>query len=74
MPGITVARSLRDFRRQLRGHDTLLVPLLQDFSLGREYGLEDVQAQILAARDARSKGFLLWNPGGVYTDGALAER
>ncbi|MGH3023803.1 MAG: putative glycoside hydrolase [Gaiellaceae bacterium] len=74
VPGITVARSLRDFRHQLRGHDTLLVPWLQDFSLGREYGLEDVQAQILAARDANSKGFLLWNPSGVYTDGTLAER
>lgn len=74
VPGITVARSLRDFRRQLRGHDTLLVPWLQDFSLGREYGLEDVKAQILAARDADSKGFLLWNPSGVYTDGALAGR
>ena len=74
VPGITVARSLRDFRRALRGQDTLLVPWLQDFSLGREYTLEEVQAQILAARDARTKGYLLWNPSGVYTDGALAER
>jgi hypothetical protein len=74
VPGITVARSLRDFRRALRGSKTLLVPWLQDFSLGHEYTLEDVQAQILAARDARAKGYLLWNPSGVYTDGALAER
>jgi hypothetical protein len=74
LPGITVARSLRDFRRALRGQDTLLVPWLQDFSLGRQYTLDEVQAQILAARDARAKGYLLWNPSGVYTDGALAER
>ena len=74
VPGITVARSLRDFRRALRGSDTLLVPWLQDFSLGHEYTLEDVQAQILAARDADAGGYLLWNPSGVYTDGALAER
>ena len=74
LPGITVARSLRDFRRALRGTDTLLVPWLQDFTLGREYGLDDVRAQILAARDARSKGYLLWNAAGVYTDGTLARR
>jgi hypothetical protein len=72
VPGITVARSLRDFRRSLRGLDTELVPWLQDFSLGRDYTLEDVQAQILAARDADSRGFLLWNPSGVYTREALA--
>jgi hypothetical protein len=74
VPGITVARSLRDFRRALRGSDTLLVPWLQDFSLGHEYTLEDVQAQILAARDVDAGGYLLWNPSGVYTHGALAER
>jgi hypothetical protein len=71
VPGITVARALRDFRRALRDSDTLLVPWLQDFSLGREYTLEDVRAQIIAARDARAGGFLLWNPSGVYTDAAL---
>jgi hypothetical protein len=72
VPGITVARSLRDFRRALRGLDTELVPWLQDFSLGRDYTLEDVQAQILAARDADAGGFLLWNPSGLYTHEALA--
>ena len=49
-------------QRDLRGRDTLLDPLAQDFSLGRDYTLEDVRAQILAARDAQSAGFLLWNP------------
>jgi hypothetical protein len=72
VPGITVARSLRDFRRALRGQKAELVPWLQDFSLGRDYTLEDVQAQILAARDANTRGFLLWNPSGVYTREALA--
>jgi hypothetical protein len=72
VPGITVARSLRDFRRALRGLEIELVPWLQDFSLGRNYTLVDVQAQILAARDANSRGFLLWNPSGVYTREALA--
>ncbi len=72
VPGMTVARSLRDFRRALRGLDTEIVPWLQDFSLGRDYTLEDVNAQILAARDANARGFLLWNPSGVYTLEALA--
>jgi hypothetical protein len=72
LPGITVARALRDFRRALRGQETLLVPWLQDFSLGRKYTLEDVQAQIQAARDAKARGYLLWNPAGVYTPGGLA--
>jgi hypothetical protein len=72
VPGITVARSLRDFRRALRGRETLLVPWLQDFTLGREYTLDDVRAQVQAARDLGSKGFLLWNAAGVYTPGGLA--
>jgi hypothetical protein len=71
VPGITVARALRDFRQELRGQDALLVPWLQDFSLGRNYTLEDVRAQILAARDANAGGFLLWNPEGVYKKAAL---
>jgi hypothetical protein len=74
VPGITVARSLKDFRRVLRGRETLLVPWLQDFDLGRDYTLADVRAQIQAARDIRSKGFLLWNPSGVYTASALGGR
>jgi hypothetical protein len=71
-PGRTVALSLRDFDRQLTGSGTRLVPWLQDFSLGREYTLDDVREQILAARDAGTEGFLLWNPAGVYSRGALA--
>jgi hypothetical protein len=73
VPGITVARSLRDFRHDLSGRKTHLVPWLQDFSIGRGYSLDDVKAQILAARDADVKGFLLWNPEGVYKRGALAD-
>jgi hypothetical protein len=70
-PGETVARSLKQFRKRLRGHDVLLVSWVQDFSFSRPYGLTEVQAQIDAARIAGTKGFLLWNAQGVYTDGAL---
>ena len=71
-PGMTVSRSLRDFQKQLEGRKALLVPWLQDFSLGRTYTLAEVKAQVNAARRMDTGGFLLWNAAGVYTPGALA--
>jgi hypothetical protein len=71
-PGTTVAYSLRDFRAKLRGRTARLIPWLQDFSLGRSYSLADVQDQIQAARLEHVKGFMLWNPAGVYTAEALS--
>jgi hypothetical protein len=66
-PGPTVADSLRDFRAQLDGEHAAVVPWLQDFSLGRTYLPADVAAQIAAAREADTGGFMLWNADGVYT-------
>jgi hypothetical protein len=71
-PGETVKRALARFERRLAGHDVLVVPWVQDFSFATRYGLEEVRAQIEAARLAGAKGFLLWNAEGVYTDGALS--
>ncbi len=73
-PGATVSRALRKFRLALRGQDALLVPWVQDFSFSVPYGLDEVRAQIDAARISGAKGFLLWNAEGLYTDGALAPR
>jgi hypothetical protein len=70
-PGPTVSDSLTDFRTQLAGTRALLVPWLQDFSLGRTYRPADVAAQIAAARSFQTGGFMLWNAGGVYTTRAL---
>ena len=70
-PGPTVTYSLRDFRGALAGGKALLVPWLQDFSLGRTYSLGDVQAQIDAARQHETGGFMLWNAAGLYTADAL---
>jgi hypothetical protein len=70
-PGATVTMALRQFRRELTGSQTRLVPWLQDFSLGRTYTLGDVEDQIEAARKLRSSGYLLWNATGVYTPRAL---
>ena len=71
-PGATVTLALQRFRRAVRGTNALLVPWVQDFSFSRQYGLDQVRAQIDAARLAGAKGFLLWNAHGVYTNGALA--
>jgi hypothetical protein len=70
-PGLTVSRSLLDFRRELRGRNAKLIPWLEDFSLGRERTPDEVRAQIEAAREAGASGYLLWNPVGEYTDGML---
>ena len=72
-PGETVRSSMIDFNRQLRGKKTVVIPWLQDFTLGRTYTLDDIQAQIDAARVTGARGFLLWNAAGVYTDNALAQ-
>jgi hypothetical protein len=70
-PGTTVMHSLRDFRLALSGGKALLVPWLQDFSLGRTYTFDDVMAQIESARAANTGGFMLWNASGLYTSGTL---
>ena len=70
-PGATVRDSLRDFRTQLAGRKALLVPWLQDFSLGRTYTFTDVAAQIASARAMTTGGFMLWNANGLYTSQAL---
>ena len=70
-PAPTVMLSLRDFRAQLAGGKALLVPWLQDFSLGRTYTPADVAAQISSARTEQTGGFMLWNASGLYTAGAL---
>jgi hypothetical protein len=72
MPGAMVTEALRHFRKALRGRDALLVTWVQDWSFEVDYGIEQVRAQIQAARLAGAKGFMLWNAEGLYTDGALA--
>ena len=74
VPGRTVGRSLRDFRRQMRRGKAELVPWLEDFTFNGTTTLTHVQEQIRAARRWKSGGFLLWNPSGVYTEGALTSQ
>jgi hypothetical protein len=71
-PGETVAFSLRDFRNAMLGRKAMLIPWLEDFSLTSAHRPpEEVRAQIEAARRYHAKGFLLWNPEGVYTEEVL---
>jgi hypothetical protein len=71
-PGQTVSLSLRDFRNAMLGRKAMLIPWLEDFSLTSDRRPpEEVQAQIDAARRNNAKGFLLWNPNGVYTEDLL---
>jgi hypothetical protein len=67
-PGETVFRTLADFRRQIKGSRAQIVPWVQDWN----YGVQQVLAQIDAARLQGAKGFLLWNANGIYTVRALA--
>jgi hypothetical protein len=70
-PGPTVSHSLTDFQTQLSGGKAVIVPWLQDFSLGLTYTPADVAAQVAAARAHHTGGFMLWNAAGVYTPQAL---
>jgi hypothetical protein len=65
-----IRRSLADYKRRLPKKEVR--PWLQDFSLGVHYGVDQVKAQIKAARELGYEDFLLWNAGNHYTESALA--
>lgn len=45
-------------------------PWLQDFDLGADYGVKEVRDQIQATYDTGIAGWLVWNAGNKYTNGA----
>lgn len=47
-----------------------LRPWLQDFDLGADYGVAEVQAQIRATYDSGLTSWLIWDAGNKYTTGA----
>ena len=65
------------FLEDLNKTKTKIRPWLQDFDLKSEsqqgiyYDVKKVRAQIKAAQDAGTSGWLLWNPSNVYTKEAL---
>jgi peptidoglycan/xylan/chitin deacetylase (PgdA/CDA1 family) len=66
-----VQHSLEDFQKDVRGTGARVVPWLQDFSLGVDYGPAQVEAEIQGAHDAGVDEFLLWDPAVTYTAAAL---
>ncbi|MBI3297426.1 MAG: putative glycoside hydrolase [Elusimicrobia bacterium] len=65
-----ISWGLRDAKRKLGGVEKLR-PYLQDFSLGRRYGVFEVRAQLRAARRQGVESWILWNPLNRYTWEAL---
>ena len=66
-----VFRSTADFVKQVRGTGARVVNWLQDFSYGRDYGPDQVRAQIAASRAAGVDEFILWDAAVTYTGEAL---
>ena len=56
---------------RIEGERALLRPWLQDFDLGAVYTPELVRAQIRAAEERNTNGWILWNASNNYTVGAL---
>ncbi|MEY7972858.1 putative glycoside hydrolase [Saccharomonospora xinjiangensis] len=66
------ARSLADFQKLAEENGrTTVIPWLQAFSLGVEYGPDEIRAQIQAAQDVGIDSFLLWNAACRYDPSAL---
>ena len=57
-------RSLLDFKRAVRGTGARVVPWLQDFSLGVEYGEREVGRRSTPRVAAGIDEYLLWDPTG----------
>ncbi len=69
-PHDTVAASLSDWQRKLIGGSATITPWLQAWN----YTPAQIEAQISAARQAGTGGFLLWNAQSDYTAATLAAR
>ena len=68
-----VSARRRTSSSQVRGTGARIVNWLQDFSYGRDYGPEEVRAQITASRAAGVDEFLLWDAA-VEVHGGCARR
>ena len=72
-PFLIVSRSLTKFKELVTASDSdaVIIPWLQDFSLGSTYGPKEVRAQIDAAASLQLPGFLLWDPKVTYSVGGI---
>jgi len=72
-PYKTVFRTVSDAKKLLKENAYKIRPYLQDFSLGHNYGAEEVKAQIKACYDNGVFDWLLWDPKCKYTLEAIEE-
>jgi hypothetical protein len=72
-PYEVVSQTLAIMGQQAAGLPLVLRPWIQDFGYGqfRAYGPADVRAEMQAAADAGAGGWMIWNPGGQFTEAAL---
>jgi len=56
---------------RIKGGRARLRPWLQDFDMGANYDAEKIRQQKQAVYDTGAYGWLLWNPGSVYTKNGL---
>ena len=66
-----VFKSLEKSRTFMKNKHAKMRPWLQDFDLGAVYDKEKVQAQIKAAKDSGSSGYMFWNASNRYTEDAF---
>ncbi|MDD5747953.1 MAG: putative glycoside hydrolase [Actinomycetota bacterium] len=72
-PGDIVTKSLKDFRKTVKGTQAKIRPWLQDFSLRVTYTSEMVRRQIDATEKLGIGEWLLWDPECTYTESALKQ-
>lgn len=70
-PGDTVAATMEDFKKAIKGTSAKLRPWLQDFSLKVIYTPDMVRRQIDAVESAGIDQWLLWDPDCTYSESAL---
>jgi hypothetical protein len=74
-PYRVVHESVRLIRKRTAGAQVQVRPWLQDFKDyafdRRIFGVPEIRAQIKAADEAGSLGWMLWNPKNDYTGAAL---
>jgi hypothetical protein len=72
-PYEVINESLKIMNEERRGLPLAIRPWIQDFGYGPfpPYSAADVQAELKAARDNGTKGFMIWNASAQFTEAAL---
>jgi len=76
-PYQVVYRSSLNAQGRLAQSRARLRPWLQafaDYAFGQPFGAKEIAAQIQAAEEAKTAGWCLWNPSGVYAEEGFAAK